>query len=236
MLAVDTTVASGSHHNRLYLGYDLNPALGQPLYVAYSENVLSGAKIVVWGGIGARNIGAYPAIGPNGEVYVAWNDYGDSSGGQDVLMKSTDGGNTYQALGSSPTVVGNNHIGFGVTLPHWSSSNRTVGPEPQIDVDRSSGKQSSHTGNVYMVWADKPNSYMHIFFSRSSNGGQTWSAPVQVATGNPDDAWNASLAVDQSNGEISVASYHPLHDTPPPNRLYRTTYPHPPHARTTFPP
>src|SRR5258708_7120214 len=224
MLAVDTTVASGSHHNRLYLGYDLNPALGQPLYVAYSDNVSSWTKIVVWGGIGARNIGAYPAIGPNGEVYVAWNDYGDSSGGQDVLMKSTDGGNTYQALGSSPTVVGNNHIGFGVTLPHWSSSNRTVGPEPQIDVDRSSGKQSSHTGNVYMVWADKPNSYMHIFFSRSSNGGQTWSAPVQVDTGNPYDAWNASLAVDQSNGEISVAWYDRRDDTTTPNQLYRIYY------------
>src|SRR5260370_16792989 len=102
MLAVDTTVASGSHHNRLYLGYDLNPALGQPLYVAYSDNVSSWTKIVVWGGIGARNIGAYPAIGPNGEVYVAWNDYGDSSGGHDVLMNRPHYGNTNPAPRSQP--------------------------------------------------------------------------------------------------------------------------------------
>jgi alpha-tubulin suppressor-like RCC1 family protein len=235
MIAVDTTVNSGSHHNRIYLGYNLNTVGGafQPLYVAYSDNQTSWTKTNVWNGA-LSNTAAYPAIGPNGEVYVAWNDYGDSSGGQDVLMKSTDGGNSYQALGSNPVVVGNNHIGFGVPLNKWSSSGRPVGPSPQIAVDRSSGQQSSHTGNVYMVWADKPGSYMHIFFARSTNGGQSWSTPVQVDTGNPYDAWSPSIAVDQSNGEVSLAWYDRRDDTTSPNEYYRVYYRQSADGGTTF--
>ena len=75
-----------------------------------------------------------------------------------------------------------------------------------------------------MAWADQqPVGYrIHAFFSRSTNGGATWSAPVRLDPDNSQDAWQPSVAVDQSNGAVAISWYDRRDD--PNGRLYRTYY------------
>jgi hypothetical protein len=63
---------------------------------------------------------------------------------------------------------------------------------------------------------------MHIYFSRSQDGGASWSPPSRIDWGNPNDAWEPSVSVDPSNGRVTVAWYDRRDD--PNNAFYRTYY------------
>jgi hypothetical protein len=219
--AVDWT--TGLFGNRMYVAYDNNGDLTctvscpQPAMISFADPpYTSWTQKTVSTGFG--NIGGFPAIGPTGQVYYVWDDYGSTAGGQIVIKKSTDGGNTWSA---SPTVIAGTTISFGVKLPNYSTSpstTREVGPAQAVDVDRSNG-------NAYVVWGDIQSSTgprMHIFYSRSTNGGASWSAPVRLDTGNVNDAWEPIVAVDQSNGKVTAAWYDRRDDGS--NTLYGVYY------------
>jgi hypothetical protein len=60
------------------------------------------------------------------------------------------------------------------------------------------------SGMVYSVWEDMRNGTdFNIYFSNSSDGGQTWSANVKVNTGSNDQT-NPKVAVNQAETEIYV--------------------------------
>jgi hypothetical protein len=61
-----------------------------------------------------------------------------------------------------------------------------------------------------------------VYFSASVDGGAIWTAPIQVDNGNPNDAWEPTVSVDQSIGAVSIAWYDRRDD--PNNRLYRVYY------------
>jgi hypothetical protein len=63
---------------------------------------------------------------------------------------------------------------------------------------------------------------MHIYFSKSADGGSTWTTPTQVDTGNKNDSWEPAVDVDQTNGMINVAWYDRRDDSS--NKLYRVYY------------
>jgi hypothetical protein len=74
-----------------------------------------------------------------------------------------------------------------------------------------------HNGNLYVVWATDPagtpdNS--NVMFSRSTNGGATWSAPVQLgAGGGATDQFEPFVAVGGPNvGTVTVAWYDRRND------------------------
>jgi hypothetical protein len=246
LLAVDLTSGRiDSHANRLYLAYDTNPAgPSQPLVVAHSDDGHNWFKTQVWDSGG--DFGASPAIGPNGQVYVAWDDYCGgvtpsntcvAPAGKIVLAESTDGGMTFSALGPSPVSIAATNIGFGVTLPQWGSpcfaggSVPTVQPTPAIDVDRSGGP---HSSNVYAVWADNPGGFgsrMHIYFSKSVNGGASWSTPIGL-DGGSGDAWEPAIAVDQSDGVVTASWYDRRDDFA--DHLYRVYLTQSTDGGTTF--
>ena len=153
-------------------------------------------------------------------MYLAWDDTADVSGGQVVVAKSTNGGGQF----GSRIVVANTTIGFGATIPNWSTGRnpRSIGPLPSIDVDRTFTTPTA--GYLYMVWNDEQpaGGRMHIFFSRSTNGGTTWSAPIRLDTGNPNDAWEPAVAVDQLDGTVKVAWYDRRDDSG--NKFYNVYY------------
>ena len=77
-----------------------------------------------------RAIGAIPFVGPNGEVYVAWNDYAANT---IAFNRSMDGGVTWD----TPRVVASKRLPFDIAIP--AEFNRGALVYPACDTDRSSG-------------------------------------------------------------------------------------------------
>ncbi len=97
--------------------------------------------------------GSMPAIGPNGEVYVAWYGY-DFSSENIYFDKSTDGGSTFgkdKVISPCPNA--------------WF---------PSMAVDLSGGK---YNGNIYVTWNDERNGDGDIFLSASQQMAEKHGLP-----------------------------------------------------------
>jgi len=108
-----------------------------------------------------------PAVGPNSELYVAWLDY---SPGALKLDLSTDGGQTF----GSDRVIQN--VSF---VQGYINGSITVFSFPAMDVDITGG---SNNGNIYVAYMDYSSGYTDtdIYFTRSTDGGNTWSTKVRI--------------------------------------------------------
>lgn len=123
------------------------------------------------------------AIGPDGTMYVAWQDYRRNQA--DIYFsKSMDSGKTF-----SPNVRVNDDVGRAGQL------------YPSLAVDRS--------GTVYLAWHDFRKGDQDIYFSTSTDGGKTFSPNLRVNddTGTAGQ-FNPSLAVDEQ-GAVHIA-WHDL--------------------------
>lgn len=85
-----------------------------------------------------------------------------------VVMRSTDGGSTWTGptvvspLLDAPVVIAGHLVRTGDILPEFA-----IGP----------------TGTLYATWQDgsfSPNGVAHVAFSQSTDGGVSWSPPVQI--------------------------------------------------------
>ena len=151
-----------------------------------------------------RAIGASPAVGPNGELYVAWNDYVANA---IVFNRSFDGGRSWGV----PVTVSPKTLPFDIGIPAESFRGALV--YPSLDVDRSNGP---HRGRIYCSWMDlTAANATDIFLSYSDNGGSTWSTPTHVPDqfSFPVDRFNHWMSVDPVNGNVTVAFYDTRNDT-----------------------
>ena len=153
-----------------------------------------------------RLIGASPAVGTNGELYVAWNDYAANT---IAFNRSLDGGKTWQ----QQRVVAPKSIPFDIGIPAESFRGALV--YPVLDVDRSNGP---HRGRIYCSWMDKNSVSVgatDIFLSYSDNKGQTWSRPAPVTDqfGYPVDRFNHWMSVDAATGDVNFSFYDTRNDT-----------------------
>lgn len=233
-LAVDPT-----NLNRIYVTYTdfddsgslcgLDSVSGLPIPRAAIELVRStdggtswGTPVVIDEVCGSAFVqGSQVAVGPGGEVYVAWEGFAASGARELDIRKSTDSGATFGALVKVDNVIcagtcdlfqGNFHSGLEF---------------PTLAVDRS-GKATN--GFVYIAWNDGRNltvpdaasgpdaspgsyGYADIMASRSTDGGATWVAPVRV-NNNPEplssglgtDQYSPGIAVDKT-GKVGVCFY-----------------------------
>jgi hypothetical protein len=138
--------------------------------------------------------GAVPAVGPGGEVYLAWAGpdglYFDRSfdagatWGRDSVLTALPGGWDFNVGGLSRA------NGLPITLADISSS--------------------PFRGTVYINWVDHRNGDPDVFLMKSTDRGNTWSAPKRV---NDDTPRNGKVqfftwaAVDPVSGEIVVVYY-----------------------------
>jgi hypothetical protein len=133
--------------------------------------------------------GSAPAVGPNGEIYVAWLEL--TAPGTIQFDKSLDGGLTF---GTDVDVA---TISAFQGLPNGTFRSFSF---PSIAADKSGGP---HHGNIYIVWPAAPND-ADVFLSRSTDGGNNWSTPIVV---NDDGTTNAQffpwVEVDP-NGNVNV--------------------------------
>lgn len=139
--------------------------------------------------------GAVPAVGPNGEVYVAW-----SGPAGIVFDRSLDGGQTWLEqdifIDAQPT-------GWDYSVPGIYRANGL--PITCCDIS-----QSPYRGNIYVNWSDQRNGSddTDIWFSKSSDGGNTWTEAKRVNDDPPGkQQFFTWMTVDQANGNIYMVFY-----------------------------
>ncbi|MBE0645799.1 MAG: exo-alpha-sialidase [Bacteroidetes bacterium] len=135
--------------------------------------------------------GAVPAVGPEGQIYIAW-------AGPDGLYfdRSLDGGRTF----GTDKVIADMPGGWDIDISGISRSNGL----PVTVADISS---SSYRGNVYVNWVDQRHGDPDVFVATSTDQGETWSAPIRVnddAIGNGRDQFFTWATVDPLTGELWV--------------------------------
>ncbi|MFL6374404.1 MAG: sialidase family protein, partial [Pyrinomonadaceae bacterium] len=151
-----------------------------------------------------RSIGASPAVGPNGELYVAWNDYLANT---IAFNRSLDGGKTW----ARQSVISAKSIPFDIAVPAESFRGALV--YPVLDVDRSDGP---FRGRLYASWMDvTPWGTTDIYLSYSTDKGSTWSQPRTVADSlsTSVDRFNHWMSVDPVTGDVNVSFYDTRNDT-----------------------
>ncbi len=143
----------------------------------------------------ATTEGAVPAVGPNGEVYVAWS-YKDNI----YFDRSLDQGKTWL---DKDIVAASGIIGWAVNIP---GINRCNGM-PITRVDLSNGP---NRGTIYINWSDQRNGETDtdIWLIKSTDGGNTWTAPKRV---NDDDSQRHQfftwMDVDPVTGHVYIVFY-----------------------------
>ncbi len=138
--------------------------------------------------------GAVPAVGPDGEVYVAW------SGPKGMVFdKSLDGGKTF----GKDKVLWELPGGWSLDIPGILRCNGF----PVTKVDLSNGP---HRGRVYINWVDLRNGDPDVLLAYSDDRGETWSAPIRInddAAGNGKDQFFTWLAIDPGDGSVNIIFY-----------------------------
>lgn len=165
------------------------------------------------------------AVDSSGTIYMAWED--DTASNSNILFsRSTDGGATFSTpinlsntsgYSFAPRITtgtaGNVYVTWqddtpGNTVIMFShSTNAGVSFSTPINLSNGSADSSSQqiavdsTGNIYVVW-ENDTLNLGIFFSHSTDGGATFSAPALLST-NPSGSMSPQIATGLS-GTLSV--------------------------------
>ena len=206
MITTDRNARS-PYRDRVYIAWDAasgGSATGGGVLVATSSDAGASFSIVRADdphGPG-RAIGAVPFVGPNGELYVAWNDY---SGNTIAFSSSVDGGGSF----SAQSVISAKTIPFEAGIPAEFSRKALV--YPACDADRSRG---GHRGRLYCSWMDVGVMGTDIFLATSDDGGTSWSQARPVGDRLPYavDRFNHWLAVDSITGQVVISFYDTRND------------------------
>jgi hypothetical protein len=209
MITADTNSAS-PFRDRVYVAWDSasgGSASQGGIHVARSADTGASftlARVDNPSGPG-QGIGAVPFVGPNGEVYAAWNDFKNNL---IAFNRSFDGGVTWDTQRTISTKT----APFDVGIPAESFRRALV--YPACDADRSTGPQR---GRLYCSWMDlTPAGVTDIFVSCSDDRGVTWTAPHAVTdqfTTQLVDRFNQWLAVDAVTGDVNLSFYDTRNDT-----------------------
>lgn len=206
-LAVDVT--NSKYHNNIYMSWTEFDSYGSTSKsdssrILFSKSTDSG---ITWTGPirisdkGGNCVdsdstaeGAVPAVGPNGEIYIAW---ANSDG--IFFDKSLDGGETF----GKDKLISDLPGGWDFDIPGINRSNGL--PITACDISN-----SKYRGNIYVLWADQRNGSTDtdIFLTKSSDGGETWSQRIRVNDDNTNrHQFFPWMTVDSTTGIVYVVFY-----------------------------
>jgi len=136
------------------------------------------------------------AVTPNGNVFFAWAGYernGGATGNVNLYVsKSTDGGASWSTkvleVSSSPPQCPEYNCGWGY-----------LGGQMVMTSDES--------GTVYVLWNSgaSPEAPERIYFSKSTDNGNTWSAKVDVSTAPQGTHHNFPAIAATGNGNVRIS-------------------------------
>jgi hypothetical protein len=231
VIAIDGS--SSAYSGSVYVGwdhFDLFTGLTSSYLARCSSDLssctmLSGGSVAVLSGIDQFADFTTPVVDANGNVYVTWCNYGTVSTFGPVtcrLRSSPPGG---ESFGPTSTVL--SFMGAGTSLPNYSITQGFATEQfrtasiPYMAVDTSS---KATTGNLYFTIQvctsgrylavtnffygfDNPGlcGLSSIVFSRSTNGGLSWSSPVIVSRLGVNA--QPTITVDPANGHLFVLYY-----------------------------
>ncbi|HKR62855.1 MAG TPA: hypothetical protein VJZ00_03915 [Thermoanaerobaculia bacterium] len=162
-------------------------------------------------------IGADVRTNSAGEVYAFWPDTGSR---KLYMVKSTNGGAAY----SSPSIVASTFDSYDIGVPAMN--------DRRVLVYATAGAYKTSLNNyVFLSWndlsgasgctsaANEPGSSTasacktRIWFTRSTNGGTSWSSPVMINNqASKNDQFNPWMVVDETNGRVAIVYYDTVGD------------------------
>ena len=192
-IAVDNT--GGTYDGNVYVSWTRFPVFGDTriLFSRSTDGGISYSTPIQISDSAGGYQGSVPVVGPGGEMYVAWY-HSDKI----EIDKSTDGGLNW---GNDVLIANISKI----PSPLPGASFR-VNSFPTIAVDQSTGP---YTGHIYVAWADSQGvgTGPDILFSRSMDGGSTWSTPIRVSDDtNQSYQWFPWMSVGP-DGNIDIVFY-----------------------------
>jgi hypothetical protein len=139
-----------------------------------------------------QNQGTTIAVGPSGQVYVAWEDFRKDT---ILFTRSLDCGRTFEPERPIASIIP-------VPEPLPDNGYR-LDSFPRMAVD-------SASGNIYVVWADYGSGNADVLLTRSVNVGTDWSSPTRVN----DVATNHQIfpAITAFGGKLDVVFYDSRND------------------------
>jgi len=139
--------------------------------------------------------GAVPAVGPNGEIYVAW------AGPEGIVFdRSLDQGETWL---ENDIFVSDFPGGWDYAIPGIYRANGL----PITVCDLSGGENH---GTIYINWTDQRygEDDTDVWLVKSTDGGDTWSEPIRVNDDPPGkQQFFTWMAVDQATGYLHFVFY-----------------------------
>jgi hypothetical protein len=139
--------------------------------------------------------GAVPAVGPNGEIYVAWAGPAGL-----VFDRSLDQGETWLEEDIFISDIGG---GWDYAVPGIYRANGL----PVTTVDTSGGPDH---GTIYVNWSDQRYGFndTDVWLAKSTDGGNTWSEPNRVNDDPPArHQFFTWMTIDQTNGYLYFVFY-----------------------------
>ncbi len=223
LITVDNS--GGRHDGDVYLVWTEFPFSGAPriLFSRSTDGGASYSEPTRLSTSGSAVQAAMPVVGPDGTLYVTWEDRSGSAGGSIKLRHSSDGGETWSSeiRATRFTRMADPDATRACGRPSLNGMIR-VSEFPSLDVDRGEG---SSRGNLYIAFASDPGRQgrgddSDVFVVRSTDGGASWSEPVNVNKGpavkeNADETTNDNFLPVLSvgpRGEINVFFYDRRND------------------------
>ena len=109
--------------------------------------------------------GAVPAVGPNGEIYVAW------AGPLGLVFdRSLDTGNTWLA----------NDIFINTIPGGWDFNVSGIYRANGLPITVCDLSGGPNNGDIYVNWSDQRNGNTDVWLVKSTDGGNNWTAPIKV--------------------------------------------------------
>ena len=189
-IAIDT-IANSAFKGWIYLSWTefVNNNPGVILFSESSDGGSTFSSPTTISNIPADEMqGSVPSVGPNGILYVTWED---TTSNHIMISKSTNGGTGFSAPIAVATV-----IPLPATLPNSSFRESSF---PTLAVD-------PVNGTVFIAWDDYRNGNSDIFLTRSTDRAATFSGPVKL---NDDTTTNDQFFpwIQSVSGKIAAVWY-----------------------------
>lgn len=199
MITVDTN-SSSPHFNTVYVAWDnasqRNGKSSANDVILVSRSTDHGASFSdpvpasPNSGGPAEVIGADPFVGPDGTLFVAWQDAFNPA---IRVSASTDGG---QSFGGANLIAGT-LADFETLPPAQALRGALIYPACAADGG----------GRLYCSWTDVNSAGFTTLFESRSDDGATWSAPRALNDASANDQFNQWLAVDPKTGTVVLSWY-----------------------------